>query len=204
MTIHGLIGQNGAGKSTMIKILGGLYRADAGSIDIDGRALPHVTPRRHRRVCGVHIIHQEALLLPSFTVAEALFLGQGTGSSAPSSPPAACASEAEQIIAAQFRHRHCRGGALIGELSAAQRQIVQITRALLNRPSVLVFDEPTAALVRREANRLFAHHPPAEGRGHIASSISPIISKRCAISAIASQFCAMGVTWRRSIRGRRR
>jgi ribose transport system ATP-binding protein len=151
-SIHGLVGQNGAGKSTIIKILGGLYRADAGSITIDGKPLHAPTPRLIEEL-GVHLIHQEALLVPSFTVAESLFLGTEPGFG-----PFLAGSRMRKEAAAAIREHFditLPSGALISELNPAQRQIVQITRALLNHPKVLVFDEPTAALVRREADQLF-------------------------------------------------
>lgn len=94
------------------------------------------------------------MLPPGFTVAEALFFGREPRLG-PLLAPRRMRREAEAMIAAQFGIT-IDGHALLGELSAAQRQIVQITRALLERPKALVFDEPTAALVRQEANRLFA------------------------------------------------
>jgi ABC-type Fe3+/spermidine/putrescine transport system ATPase subunit len=77
-TIHGLVGQNGAGKSTLIKILAGIHQPDAGSIEIAGQAYNHLTPHRAEKL-GLHFIHQERLLVPTFTVGEALFLGNEPG-----------------------------------------------------------------------------------------------------------------------------
>ena len=73
--VHGLVGQNGAGKSTVIKILAGIYRPDAGSIAIHGRPQAQLSPHAVEGQ-GVHIIHQDRLLVPTFTVGEALFLGR--------------------------------------------------------------------------------------------------------------------------------
>src|ERR1700722_18582931 len=72
-TVHGLIGQNGAGKSTLIKILAGIHTADSGTIAVDGIAQAHAASAHGRS--GIGFIHQERLLPPTFTVAEALWLG---------------------------------------------------------------------------------------------------------------------------------
>ncbi len=74
-TVHGLVGQNGAGKSTLIKLLAGLHRPDEGRIEIEGTAFDHLTPHLAESR-GIHFIHQDRLLVPTFTVGEALFLGR--------------------------------------------------------------------------------------------------------------------------------
>jgi ribose transport system ATP-binding protein len=153
-TIHGLVGQNGAGKSTLIKILAGLHQADSGKIEIAGQLQRHLSPHKVEKL-GIHFIHQERLLAPTFTVGEALFLGREP-----------CLGHFPLLNRRQMKRQAVAAmrdyfgaelpvGALIAELTPAQRQIVQITRALLRNPSLLVFDEPTAALVRQEADRLF-------------------------------------------------
>ena len=152
-TIHGLVGQNGAGKSTLIKILAGIHQPDSGSIEVAGQRYRHLTPHKVERL-GIHFIHQERLLAPSFTVGEALFLG-----SEPCIPPLPLLNRRRMRRQAAAAVRSYFGvdlpfGALI-PTDSAQQQIVQVARALLRNPSLLVFDEPTAALVRQEADRLF-------------------------------------------------
>lgn len=153
-TVHGLVGQNGAGKSTLIKLLAGLHRADEGEIEIGGKRYDALTPHLVEAL-GIHFIHQDRLLVPSFTVGEALFLGRelripGT----PFLDRRLMQRRSTEILDRYFGIR-LPNSALISDLSAAEKQIVQITRALLDAPKVLVFDEPTAALVRREADLLF-------------------------------------------------
>ncbi|MBX4923473.1 sugar ABC transporter ATP-binding protein [Rhizobium bangladeshense] len=153
-TVHGLVGQNGAGKSTLIKLLAGLHQPDDGRIEIEGQTFERLTPHLAEEL-GIHFIHQDRLLVPTFTVSEALFLGRepripGT----PFLDRRLMQRHASEILNDYFGVR-LPNAALIGELSTAEKQIVQITRALLNQPKVLVFDEPTAALVRREADILF-------------------------------------------------
>ncbi|OLP57788.1 sugar ABC transporter [Xaviernesmea oryzae] len=153
-TVHGLVGQNGAGKSTLIKLLAGLHRPDAGQVEIDGEAYDHLTPHLVESL-GIHFIHQDRLLVPSFTVGEALFLGRepripGT----PFLDRRQMQRRAQEVLQRYFG-LSLPNSALISQLSTAEKQIVQITRALLDRPKILVFDEPTAALVKREADLLF-------------------------------------------------
>ncbi|HTJ93964.1 MAG TPA: ATP-binding cassette domain-containing protein, partial [Pararobbsia sp.] len=150
-TIHGLVGENGAGKSTLIKVLAGIHRPDAGTIRIGGEQRTDLTPATVESM-GVHFIHQDRLLSPSFTVGEALFLGRELRAG-PWLNRAAMQRRAAEVIETFFGLT-LPPRALIGELSTAQQQIVQISRALLAQPSVLVFDEPTAALVRREVDQL--------------------------------------------------
>ncbi|MDO1582626.1 sugar ABC transporter ATP-binding protein [Rhizobium oryzicola] len=153
-TIHGLVGQNGAGKSTLIKLLAGLHQPDGGRIEIEGQAFDRLTPHLAEEL-GIHFIHQDRLLVPTFTVGEALFLGREPRiAGTPFLDRRLMQRRAAEILNDYFGVR-LPNTALIGDLSTAEKQIVQITRALLNQPKVLVFDEPTAALVRREADILF-------------------------------------------------
>lgn len=152
-SIHGLVGQNGAGKSTLIKILAGLHRPDAGTIAVDGTFQDHLTPRRAEGI-GIHFIHQERLLVPSFTVGEALFVGQeALAGTSRLLNRRQLQAKAASILRDRF-DLALPADALIGDLTVAEQQIVQITRALLANPSILVFDEPTAALVKREVEVL--------------------------------------------------
>ena len=150
-TVHGLVGENGAGKSTLIKVLAGIHRPDAGTIRIGGHAQRDLTPAAVESL-GVHFIHQDRLLAPSFTVGEALFLGRELRVG-PFLDRRAMQRRAADIIHSLFDIT-LPAGARIAELSTAQQQIVQISRALLADPKVLVFDEPTASLVRREVDQL--------------------------------------------------
>jgi len=153
-TVHGLVGQNGAGKSTLIKVLAGIHTPDAGSIEIDGKLEPHLTPH-HVEKLGIHIIHQDRLLPPSLTVAEALQLGNEPR--IPYTPfidRRRLERQAAEALWSAFQVE-LPVKALIRDLATAEQQILQITRALMNKPKILVFDEPTAALVHRESEILF-------------------------------------------------
>jgi ribose transport system ATP-binding protein len=175
-SIHGLVGRNGAGKSTLIKILAGIHRPDAGTIQVRGLTSHHLTPRQVEHL-GIHFIHQDRLLVPTFTVGEALFLGNEPGiGPLPFLNRRRMAQKATEILRDYFDIR-LPGRALISELTPAERQIVQISRALLRNPVVLVFDEPTAALVRQEVDRLFEIIRRLQAKGLTTIYISHYLSE---------------------------
>lgn len=151
-SIHGLVGQNGAGKSTIIKVLAGILKPDSGEIRIDGQVVSRLTPASVEKL-GVHFIHQDRLLVPTSTVGEAIFLNHEPGFG-PFINHGKMNREAAALLKRYFDIT-LPPGTLIQDLTTAQQKIVQITRALAQNAKVLVLDEPTAALVRREVDSLF-------------------------------------------------
>ncbi|MFK7856377.1 MAG: sugar ABC transporter ATP-binding protein [Granulosicoccus sp.] len=151
-SIHGLVGANGAGKSTIIKILAGIYSLDSGHVTVADNTLDRIVPASIEKE-GVHFIHQDRLLVPTATVAEAVFLNH--------EPHLGVFLHIRRMKkdAAMLIKNHfdvdINPSTLIRDLSAAQQKIVQITRALASNAKVLVLDEPTAALVSAEVTNLF-------------------------------------------------
>ncbi len=148
-----LMGENGAGKSTLMKILSGAYRADSGGeIRIDGKAVTIPDPIAAKRH-GIAIIYQELALAPNLSVAENIYLG---------AEPSRAGRIDRQAMYDGCKAVLDRLGApfgpktLVGGLSIAEQQMVEIARALHTNSKVLVLDEPTTALSSRETERLFA------------------------------------------------
>ncbi|MDQ0395555.1 sugar ABC transporter ATP-binding protein [Labrys monachus] len=150
--IHALMGENGAGKSTLMKILSGAYVADpGGEIVLRGRPVTIAGPL-HARELGIAVIYQELSLAPNLTVAENIFLGR-EARTAGLADRAAMAAGSREVLArlgAGFGPK-----ALVGSLSLAERQLVEIARAIHTKAEILVMDEPTTALSSRETDRLF-------------------------------------------------
>lgn len=152
--VHGLIGQNGAGKSTMMKLLSGLEQADGANIRIFGETVQNLSPA-DILARGIGIIYQEKMTIGSFTVEEALFYATTAASAnGVTVNRKALRQRADDIIDRYFGTQLPRN-ALMRDLSTAQQQIVQMTRTLLLNPKIVVLDEPTAALARREVDSLF-------------------------------------------------
>jgi ribose transport system ATP-binding protein len=154
--VHSLMGENGAGKSTLMKILSGAYQADSGGeIRIDGKAAVIDGPLAARAL-GVAVIYQELSLAPNLSVAENIHAGRelrkGGRPWGMIDRPAmerAC-EDVLKRLGASFRPQ-----TLVGDLSIAEQQLVEIARAVHTRCRILVMDEPTTPLSSRETDRLF-------------------------------------------------
>jgi len=148
--IHALVGENGAGKSTLIKALGGAIVPERGELLLAAEPVPAGDPLAARRL-GISIVYQELSLVPELTVAENIFLGREEGPLLRRAPMARAAQALLDELDA-----HVPAGALVRDLSVAQRQMVEIARALLGESRVLILDEPSATLSAPEVRRLFA------------------------------------------------
>jgi general nucleoside transport system ATP-binding protein len=145
--IHALLGENGAGKSTLVKILFGLMQPDAGEIRWQGQAVEMSNPDVARKL-GIAMVFQHFSLFDNLTVLENIALGI-PGAKADS----VLASEAEELA-----KRYGLAIALtapVWSLSAGERQRIEIIRCLLQKPKLLVLDEPTSVLTPQEAEGLF-------------------------------------------------
>ncbi|MBU6488352.1 MAG: L-arabinose ABC transporter ATP-binding protein AraG [Burkholderiales bacterium] len=163
--VHGLMGENGAGKSTLLKILGGEYQPDSGRIMVDGQEVRFASAAASI-AAGVAVIHQELQYVPDLTVTENLLLGR-----LPNALGWVHKGEAKRFV----RERLAQMGvdldpnAKLGRLSIAQRQMVEICKALLRNARVIALDEPTSSLSHRETEVLFklVRELKADGRALI-------------------------------------
>jgi len=153
--VHALVGENGAGKSTLIKVLSGDTRPDRGRIEVFGKQVDFNGPRDARRL-GIVTIFQELMVVPDLSVVENIVLGSeptvGPGGAVFSRRKAL--ELTRRMLAALGEGMNIDPWAPAGRLSTAQKQVIEIARALLLKAPVIVMDEPTAALSAREADRL--------------------------------------------------
>ena len=146
--IHALLGENGAGKSTLVKIIYGVVQPDAGEIVWEGVRVGIADPNAARAL-GIGMVFQHFSLFETLTVAENIALGLGAGETM-AALSARIAEVAGQYGLAVDPGRH------VHHLSVGERQRVEILRCLLQRPRLLIMDEPTSVLTPQEAEGLFA------------------------------------------------
>jgi ribose transport system ATP-binding protein len=147
-----LIGENGAGKSTLMKVLSGAYRPDGGSIQLDGREFVPGDPL-HARRGGIEMIYQELTLAPHLSIEENILLG-GEPSVWGWIDRGKRRRMAREALA-ELDHGDLPLDAPAGTRPIAEQQIVEIARALVRQPRVLILDEPTSSLTQRDAASLF-------------------------------------------------
>ena len=149
--VHVLMGENGAGKSTLMKILTGIYRRDAGEILLDGTPVDFTSPRQ-AQAAGISIVHQELNLMNHLTAAQNIFIGR---------EPRRGWLLDENRLNAQAAALFARiklaldPRTVVGTLTVARQQMIEIAKALSHEARVLIMDEPTAALNREEVEDLF-------------------------------------------------
>ncbi|RKQ93329.1 monosaccharide ABC transporter ATP-binding protein (CUT2 family) [Solirubrobacter pauli] len=138
--VLGLVGENGAGKSTLMKLLSGIYEVDAGVFTFAGERY-EPTSAKHALELGISIIHQEFNLMPDLTVAQNLFIGREGGFF---TSERALNARAQALI--ERLHLPLEPKQLVGDLTVAKQQMVEIGKALSYDARLLIMDEPTAAL----------------------------------------------------------
>jgi ribose transport system ATP-binding protein len=151
--IHALIGENGAGKSTLMKVLSGAHTADAGTMELAGRAYVPEGPH-DARLKGVAMIYQELNLALHLSAQENILLG--AESAAGGWIDRKASRERARAALAQLGHESLDLDKLAGTFTIAEQQIIEIARALLTKPQVLIMDEPTSSLTQADTEKLFA------------------------------------------------
>ena len=159
--VHALVGENGAGKSTFIKTIAGAIHPTSGEICIDGVSYSHLEPAQSLNL-GIAVVYQEMIQMEAMTVMDNIFMGinEGKGLFVNDRERAVKTRELLDRFRCQVSPR-----ALIRELSMANRQIIEIAKAVVKNAKVVIMDEPTASITVEEQKRLFeiVHELKAQG-----------------------------------------
>jgi len=150
-TIHAIVGENGAGKSTVMRIAYGFYKPDSGEIFFNGKKVEFSSP--HDAIAlGIGMVHQHFMLVENMTVAENIILGEETGTRFKLD-----LAKAKQEIAELSSRLHLKVDpeTLIEDLSVGEQQRVELLKALYRKANFLILDEPTAVLTPQEVEELF-------------------------------------------------
>ncbi|ACI58020.1 ABC transporter related (plasmid) [Rhizobium leguminosarum bv. trifolii WSM2304] len=151
--IHALLGGNGAGKSTILKILNGVHKPDRGNIEVAGRNLSAHTPEESR-AAGIAMNYQEMSLVPTLTVAQNIFLTRESRNGMGLIDDGEAERKAAELFAMLEVSVDPR--AIVGDIGAGQKQLTEIAKAISQDAKILVLDEPSTALAVSDVERLFA------------------------------------------------
>src|SRR6185503_18267797 len=177
-TIHAIVGENGAGKSTAMRIAYGFYKADSGEILVDGQTRAIASP--HDAIAlGIGMVHQHFMLVDTMTVAENIVLGAEPGNAAALNLEKA-RSEIRRV-SEEFKLA-VNPDAVIEHLSVGQQQRVELLKALYRQARLLILDEPTAVLTPQEVEEFFAILRRMREQGKTVVIITHKLSEVLAIS----------------------
>ncbi len=180
-----LVGENGAGKSTLMAVLAGAVTPDAGAMTLDGAPYAPRDPAEGRRA-GIATIYQELTLAPHLSVMDNVLLGM--------EPLRRGLLDRERMRArtlaalTQLHHPDIAPDAVVGDLSPAAQQLVEIARALAVGCRVLVLDEPTSSLSREDARHLFERVADLKRQGHAIVYISHFLEE---VKQVADRFTVL-------------
>jgi ribose transport system ATP-binding protein len=149
--VHVLFGENGAGKSTLIQLVAGVYRQSSGSIKLKGNEVSLSSVQRARDL-GVSAVFQEFSLVPELSVEDNLFLGSEL-TRGPFLNKVLLRKQARETL--DRLGFPLKANSIVLYLSRAEQQMVEIAKAFRTKPSIMIFDEPTASLTEKETERLF-------------------------------------------------
>jgi ABC-type uncharacterized transport system ATPase subunit len=183
--IHALLGENGAGKTTLMNILYGLYLPDSGEILVNGKSVVIRSPN-DTIAQGIGMVHQHFMLIPVFTVAENIMLGDETVRYGMVLDQKAVSDRVREL--SRQYGLEVDPEALVGQLSVGEQQRVEIVKALYRDAQILILDEPTAVLTPQEADDLFIIMRELTKRG---VSIIFITHKLKEVLAVADRITAM-------------
>lgn len=150
--VTALLGENGAGKSTLMKIISGVYTLDSGEIIYEGKPVVFKNPRE-AQLSGITIIHQELNLIKDLSIAENIFLGREPKGAFGNIAWKKLYEDAQALIDRLGLKRSPK--TLVGQMSIAEQQLVEIAKAISFNAKVIIMDEPTDALTEAETERLF-------------------------------------------------
>jgi ribose transport system ATP-binding protein len=152
--VHALVGENGAGKSTMMKVLTGVYQKDAGTIQVKGKEV-HIPHTKAAQDMGISIIHQELNLAPDLTVAQNIYIGREPRKALNLFLDEKKLNDQTRELFERLNLPAMDPRMPVSELTVAKQQMVEIAKALSFNAQVLIMDEPTAALSEAEIDDLF-------------------------------------------------